>query len=255
MFEDLNNLDGGQQPTLDGGQQPSVNPAPAPAEPTDGGGQPPVADGGQQPQQPQQPNNQDSAFARMRRAMEQQFQNSYEYRLAQKMAERYGMTPEQLMQKLEEAELAQQAQQMQVSPEVLRQQQYLQQRLEQLEQERAAERIKSEIAQFRSKQEYANVTDDELGVALQFLGQMHRAGMKDFTLEQAFKATNPNYESYLREQIRQQVVQEYAQNGKAPLPPKGGAAPTNIQSAFDLPDDKFEEMLQRVKRGERITKF
>ena len=252
MFEDGQQqvpVDGGQQidPVVDGGQQQQV--------PVDGGQQPQApVDGGQQPQQ-QQPNNQDSAFARMRRAMEQQFQNSHEYRLAQKIAQRYGMTPEQLIQRLEEEEIAQQAQQMQVSPEFLRQQQALQARLEAMERERAVERIKSEIAQFKAKPMYANVTDEQLGSALQFLGQMHRSGMTDFTLEQAFKVMNPDYENILREQIRNEVVQEYAQNGKAPLPPRGGAAPTNVKSAFDLPDDKFEEILKRVKAGEEITKF
>lgn len=237
---------------IDGGEagQPDT-PVPAP----EGNGVPKIDqnlpdNGAQQPQQPQNP---DSDFARMRRAMEQQFQNSPEYRLAKTLSERYGRNVEEILQELEEQALQDQASRLQVPPEILRQQQETQAQLLQLQEEIARQRILSEVEKFRASDTYKSATEDQLHNALSLLGRMHKAGFTDYTLEQAFNAANPEF---LKEQIRQQIIKEYSGNSQAALPPQSGQpVPLNAKNAWEMSDDKFQELLERVKSGEKITRL
>lgn len=202
------------------------------------------------PVQPQtQPQNPDAAFARMRRSMEEQFKNSPEYQVAQQLSQMYGKPTDQLLQELRDAQLAQQAQQMQVPPELLRQQQAMQARIEQMEQEQMKRRFQEQYMTFKDK--YPNVPDTDLNQAISYMARMHGAGYEDFTLEDAYRTT-PSYAKVLEEQIRQQVLESMKQPN--PLAPTGTpASPTAKGNAFSLSDKDFESMVARVKRGEQIT--
>ena len=85
--------------------------------------------------EPQQPESRDNDFARMRRSMEQQFQNSTEYKLAKKLADRYGVSVEEMMQQLDEQDLEAQAKKENVPKEYLKRQQNLEAEVNSLKEE------------------------------------------------------------------------------------------------------------------------
>lgn len=197
-----------------------------------------------------QPQNRDNDFARMRKSMEQQFQSSAEYKLAKKLADKYGTSVEDIVSQLEEQELQEQAQKAQVPVEFLKKQQEMEAKLNRYEEERVLGTINSQIQDFKTKN--PDVPDTDLVPALEFLGRAHRLGENTLTLEQAFKATNPNYETSLRERIRQEILAEMAET-KAPIVTKGSSPNHGPRTANDLSDADFDKLIERVKRGERIT--
>lgn len=197
-----------------------------------------------------QPQNRDNDFARMRKSMEQQFQSSAEYKLAKKLADKYGTSVEDIVQQLEDQELQEQAQREKTTPEHLKRLNAAERRQQELESQVLMMTLERQIQDFKGKN--ADIPDQDLIPAVQFLGQAHRMGMKEMTIEQAFKATNPNYETNLRERIRQEILAEMTET-KAPIVTKGSSPDQGPRTANDLSDADFDKLIERVKRGERIT--
>ena len=153
---------------------------------------------------------------------------------------------------LPDSEVAQ-AKKENVPKEYLKRQQNLEAEVNSLKEERTRLFIERQINDFR--QSNPDVKDVELAEALRFMGKAHRLGEESITLDQAFRATNPNYETSLRERIRQEVLAEMAK-GQAPLVTKGTAPnPNTNRTADDLSDDEFDKLIASVKEGKRITKL
>lgn len=178
-------------------------------------------------------------FAEMRRQRQAEerakelLKQTPEYQLAQLLAQQYGMTPEQLLAKVQEAVLQRQAQQMGVPIEVLKQieeerraRQELEKRLVQTEFQNWYSQKQAEMAQLKSK--FSGVlTDEDLQSALMY--QLETLKNPNLPLEQVVYAVHGGkITEHLRKIAKQEALAEISGRKQGPLP---------LQSAKSAPAD------------------
>lgn len=170
-------------------------------------------------------------FAEMRRQKQAEerakelLKQTPEYQLAQFLAQQYGMTPDQLLTKVQEAVLQRQAQQMGVPIEVLKQieeerraRQELEQRLVQTEFQSWYSQKQAEMAQLKSK--FSGVlTDEDLQSALVY--QLETLKNPNLPLEQVVYAVHGGkIAEHLRKIAKQEALAEISGRKQGPLPPQ-----------------------------------
>lgn len=170
-------------------------------------------------------------FAEMRRQKQAEerakelLKQTPEYQLAQFLAQQYGMTPDQLLAKVQEAVLQRQAQQMGVPIEVLKQieeerraRQELEQRLAQTEFQSWYSQKQAEMAQLKSR--FSGVlTDEDLQSAVMY--QLETLKNPDLPLEQVVYAVHGGkIAEHLRKIAKQEALAEISGRKQGPLPPQ-----------------------------------
>ena len=201
----------------------------------------PIPDDNKQEDKPQQDQpkpekrvqtpEENARFAEMRRQKQAEerakelLKQTPEYQLAQFLAQQYGMTPEQLLAKVQEAVLQRQAQQMGVPIEVLKQieeerraRQELEQRLAQTEFQNWYSQKQAEMAQLKSK--FSGVlTDEDLQSALMY--QLETLKNPNLSLEQVVYAVHgEKIAEHLRKIAKQEALAEISGRKQGPLPPQ-----------------------------------
>lgn len=186
------------------------------------------------PEKKVQSKEENAKFAEQRRQaqLQKQLQESPEYKLAQRLANRYGVTVEQALQQLEEAEMQSQAEKEGVPVEVLKRQRELEQRIEQ--QELEFKRIQFESWQRRVdsekeavKKDMAFLSDEDIDQAVVYM--LDKVKNPDLPLEEAVYAVHgKKIAQSLRDQAKQDALAEISGRTKSPLAPQGGKPnPTN----------------------------
>lgn len=190
----------------------------------------------QQPKKKVQSKEENARFAAMRRQreMEQKIQaeierlkqEAPEFRLAQTLSEMYGMTPEELVQQLQEAKLQKEAQEKGIPIEFLRERLLEQQRLNQLEEELNRLRFQQwqsriEADSLKLKQEYSFLTDDDIQEAVDYI--LNVAQNVDLPLEHAVFAVHGKKiaEALANAKLQEQLAADSGRK-KTPITPKSG---------------------------------
>lgn len=190
----------------------------------------------QQPKKKVQSKEENARFAAMRRQreMEQKIQaeierlkqEAPEFRLAQTLSEMYGMTPEELVQQLQEAKLQKEAQEKGIPIEFLRERLLEQQRLNQLEEELNRLRFQQwqsriESDSLKLKQEYNFLTDDDIQEAVDYI--LNVAQNVDLPLEHAVFAVHGKKiaEALANAKLQEQLAADSGRK-KTPVTPKSG---------------------------------
>lgn len=195
-----------------------------------------LAEEDQKPKKKVQTPEENARFAAMRRQreMEQKIQaeverlkqEAPEFRLAQTLSEMYGMTPEELVQQLQEAKLQKEAQEKGIPIEFLRERLLEQQRLNQLEEELNRLRFqqwqsKIEADSLKLKQEYNFLTDDDIQEAVDYI--LNVARNVDLPLEHAVFAVHGKKiaEALANAKLQEQLAADSGRK-KTPITPKSG---------------------------------
>lgn len=195
-----------------------------------------LAEEDQKPKKKVQTPEENARFAAMRRQreMEQKIQaeierlkqESPEFRLAQTLSEMYGMTPEELVQQLQEAKLQKEAQEKGIPIEFLRERLLEQQRLNQLEEELNRLRFQQwqsriEADSLKLKQEYSFLTDDDIQEAVDYI--LNVAQNVDLPLEHAVFAVHGRKiaEALANAKLQEQLAADSGRK-KTPITPKSG---------------------------------
>lgn len=190
----------------------------------------------QKPKKKVQSKEENARFAAMRRQreMEQKIQaeierlkqEAPEFRLAQTLSEMYGMTPEELVQQLQEAKLQKEAQEKGIPIEFLRERLLEQQRLNQLEEELNRLRFQQwqsriEADSLKLKQEYNFLTDDDIQEAVDYI--LNVARNVDLPLEHAVFAVHGKKiaEALANAKLQEQLAADSGRK-KTPITPKSG---------------------------------
>jgi len=212
------------------------------------------AAGNEQPESPEQPeqteqpqsNALDAAFAAMRRAMLRQHEESPEVQLAKRLSEIYGADPETILKWIDEFEQYQQAQQMNVPPEIVQKLTQMEQENNELKFQFWQARMLQEEKELRQKYPYAK--EEHIAKALEFIKE---TGSLDLPLEQAFIAANyQDLAEMIAQQVRQQVLAEMSGRNKRTLPNVQGAGTPSIKKdAWSLSDEEFDKIIEQVKRS------
>jgi hypothetical protein len=188
------------------------------------------------PSKKQQTPEENARFAEMRRQsiidqrVKEELTNSVEYRTAQILSEMYGVTPEQLYQKIEEGRVARQAEEQGIPLEVARSlEQYknelgtYQQKLQQLEFQSWSSQIDSQANEI--KKQFPMLTDDDLHDSKVYLLQTIRN--PNMPLEQAvFALHGAKITNSYRSNVRNEVLAEVSGRKKGALPPQTRKAST-----------------------------
>jgi hypothetical protein len=188
------------------------------------------------PSKKQQTPEENARFAEMRRQsiidqrVKEELTNSVEYRTAQILSEMYGVTPEQLYQKIEEGRVARQAEEQGIPLEVARSlEQYknelgtYQQKLQQLEFQSWSSQIDSQANEI--KKQFPMLTDDDLHDSKVYLLQTIRN--PNMPLEQAvFALHGAKITNAYKSNVRNEVLAEVSGRKKGALPPQTRKAST-----------------------------
>jgi hypothetical protein len=184
----------------------------------------------------QQTPEENARFAEMRRQsiidqrVKEELTNSVEYRTAQILSEMYGVTPEQLYQKIEEGRVARQAEEQGIPLEVARSlEQYknelgtYQQKLQQLEFQSWSSQVDAQANEI--KKQFPMLTDDDLHDSKVYLLQTIRN--PNMPLEQAvFALHGAKITNAYRSNVRNEVLAEVSGRKKGALPPQTRKAST-----------------------------
>lgn len=195
-----------------------------------------LAEEDQKPKKKVQSKEENARFAAMRRQreMEQKIQaeierlkqEAPEFQIARTLSEMYGMTPEELVQQLQEAKLQKEAQEKGVPIEFLRERLLEQQRLNQLEEELNLLRFQQwqsriEADSLKLKQEYNFLTDDDIQEAVDYI--LNVAQNVDLPLEHAvFAVHGKKIAEALANAKLQEKLAEDSGRKKTPITPKSG---------------------------------
>lgn len=185
----------------------------------------------QQEEKKVQSPEENARFAEMRRRQqaeaefERQRQSTPEYQIAKMLADRYGVSVEQMQQQLQENQLREQAQREGVPVEYLKRQQAMEQQM--LEQQRQFQmlqykawenRITAEKQQI--KQAYPYLEDTDIEQAVNHLFDIRNT---ELPLEQAvFAVHGKKIADAIKEQARQDALAEISGRTKSPIIPQGG---------------------------------
>lgn len=195
-----------------------------------------------EPDKKQQSAEENARFAEMRRQqqLEQQVQDrmkqSPEYQIAQMLAQRYGVSTDQMLNQLKENALAEQAQKQGVPIEYLRRQQELEDRIRQQElqfQEVQFERWKTRVdGEMKTvKTDYPMLDDNDLKQAVDYMFQV---GNTDLPLDQAvFAVHGKKIATALKEQAEQDALATVSGRKPSPLKPQGGKPNPTVQLSAD----------------------
>lgn len=195
-----------------------------------------LAEEDQKPKKKVQSKEENARFAAMRRQreMEQKIQaeierlkqEAPEFQIAHTLSEMYGMTPEELLQQLQEAKLQKEAQEKGVPIEFLRERLLEQQRLNQLEEELNRLRFQQwqsriEAESLKLKQEYNFLTDDDIQEAVDYI--LNVAQNVDLPLEHAVFAVHGKKiaEALANAKLQEQLAADSGRK-KTPITPKSG---------------------------------
>lgn len=171
-------------------------------------------------------------FAEMRRQQQfqERLQQTAEYRLAKMLADQYGLTPEQMLQQLEEQRMEQEAKERNIPVELIKEREALRKEQEQMRQQLLQIQFQGWKARIDAeaqtvKQNYPMLSDEEIDIAKQAILTQFRN--VDMPLETAVLAVHGQkiIES-LREMTRQEALAEITgRSKKSPLPIKGSKPP------------------------------
>jgi hypothetical protein len=196
----------------------------------------------QKEDKPKQSDEENARFAEMRRQqqldkqLQERMQQTPEYRVAQMLAQRYGVTTEQMLQQLEDEQLKQEAKTQNVPVEFLRQRQEdlkrvesVQAELNQLRFESWKSRVDREAE--AAKQSLPLLTDDDIQQSIQFMLRTN----PDVPLEEAIYAVHGRkIADSIREQAKQEALAELSgRTSNSPLPMKGGKSDPAVQLSAD----------------------
>lgn len=227
--------EGQQTPAGEGAQTPPAGDTQTPPE----GGDPKPDD--QNPDKPAQTPEENARFAQQRREREMQerieqerqkwIKESPEAQLAQTLAQRYGTTPEALLQVIAQQALIQQAQAQGVTPEVLQRMQALQQQTETASQQLQTTEQQLNEMRFQQwttrtdneatqlKQQFPFLSDEDMNAAKEFM--LRDLKDPEMALEKAvFALHGPKIAQKMAEVTRQEALAELG-GRKSPLPPQG----------------------------------
>jgi hypothetical protein len=184
------------------------------------------------PEKKTQTPEENAKFAEMRRQqqMEQQIQERVqqtpEYQIAKMLADRYGKTPDQMLNELRESALAEQAEKQGVPIEVLKRQQESERQQQELRQE--IDRMKFESWKNRVdrekqsiKNEFPMLSDDDLQKSVEHMLTVIRN--PEIPLEEAVYAVHGRkIAQALKEQAEQDALAKISGRTPSPLKPQGG---------------------------------
>ncbi len=188
------------------------------------------------PSKKKQTPEENAKFAEMRRQsiidqrVKDELANSVEYKTTQLLAQMYGVSPDQLYQKIEEARVAKQAEEQGIPIEVAKSlEQYknelgtYQQKLQQLEFESWSSRVDTQANEI--KKQFPMLTDDDLYDSKVYLLQTIRN--PNMPLEQAvFALHGAKITNSYRSNVRNEVLAEVSGRKKGALPPQTRKAST-----------------------------
>lgn len=197
-----------------------------------------TGEGGNTPNHQSQDN---SVIRSMREAISQKDQMIKEANeRLEKVAKANGMTVDEYLKKLDEEDLNERAKKSSISPELQRQLDEQNRRLSMYEEERTRARFNRNVDQLMKEH---NLSEEE---TTEFLRGLSKRGIDpintDLTHSELYFAVNgPNIINGLKEQIRQEVIQEMNQKGsRAPLQNPGGTAGDETKGNLDdLLSDMF----------------
>jgi hypothetical protein len=170
---------------------------------------------------------------RLKQEREKWAQESPEAQIAKMLAQRYNVTPEQMLEQLREQELTSQAEKQGVPVEVLKQieqerkeRERIQQELNQMQFENWKNRVESEKS--RIKGEYPMLTDEDMNASVQYMletMQNPNASLEDVV----YAVHGKKIAQSLRDQAKQEALAEISGRAKSPLAPQGGKPNPTVQ--------------------------
>jgi hypothetical protein len=190
-----------------------------------------------EPEKKVQTPEENSKFAEMRRQKQVQEQadklakerleNSPEYKVAKTLADQYGMTTEQLLEKMQEALVQKQAKEQGVPVEIIQQinaekqaRQELEQRLNQTEFTNWMSQMDQQKAELKAK--YSVLTDDDLTDAVHY--QLTELKNTKLPLEKAvFALHGAKITAEIQRVAKQEALAEISGRKQSPLAPQQGA--------------------------------
>jgi hypothetical protein len=187
-------------------------------------------------------------FAERKRMMERP-----EYKLAERLGKQYGLTPEQMLQQLEErdrqAQLEKETQRLQASPELVQELQEIRNFKTELQKEKFANELAQQEQSLRSK--YPTLSDDQLDDVYNTLSEN-----PNLSLEKAFRLTE-HYDNILAQSKTQAEQDALAKiTGKSqnqPIKPTGTASSgleTDIWSMDSEAFNKYkQDQLRKARQG------
>jgi hypothetical protein len=213
-------------------------------------------------EEPQGQSKEDNAkFAARRRQQElearvqEQLKNSPEYKLAQKLAKQFGKPIDQIMTELDDADIQQEAEQRQVTPEQVRRERERDERAERLEQENNQLRFENWQTQIQLDtnkliEEYPMLTQEDFDKSVDYI--LNVAKNVELPLEDAVFAVHGKKiaKAMAKQTVQDDLANQSGRKRKTPLAPNNtkssqskalSADEQYIARQFGMTDDEYRK--------------